>query len=55
MFPYLSLCKTHDPRGQEPKLDPCDIIGALLVESHYIKPHAKFGNPRSHAYVLVDF
>ena len=50
VFPLYDQCKTCDPRGGA-KFYPRAIIWALLVESHKIKLHAKFGKPRPHGYI----
>ena len=42
--PYISQCKTSDPRGGA-KSDPRAIIWALLIHIHYMKLHAKFSKP----------
>ena len=54
IFPSISQCKTCNPRGGA-KFDPRAIPWALLVEAHYIKLHAKFGEPRPYGYVEGDF
>ena len=42
-FPYLSLCKTSDPRDRV-KLDPRGIIWTLFVEDLYMMIHTKYGS-----------
>ena len=51
-FYYINPCKTCDPPGVMPNLIPKAVIWALLIQTHQIKPQAKFSNPAHWFYAV---
>ena len=53
-FPYISLCKTSDPRGGA-NFDSREIIGTNFVEEYNIMPHTKYQSSRLCGYGEEDW
>ena len=53
-FPYISLCKTCDPRGGA-IFSPRGIILTNLVEVHWVMLHIKYQGSRPSGFRQADF
>ena len=53
-FPYIILCKTCDSQVGV-KFDPRAIFWRTLIETHYVKLHAKFGSSEPYGFWQKDF